>query len=149
MINYKLVVCLLLAGIQAVAQDPVSWQFNLRKKAGGLYELHMTASIERGWHIYSQMQPQGAIGFPIVVGWDKNPLLIMEGAVEESGVLIKHREPVLDSESWQYAGKVDLIQVVRMKAKVKTSLSGAIRFQVCTEQKCLPPASVDFRLWLP
>jgi thiol:disulfide interchange protein DsbD len=48
----------------------------------------------------------------------------------------------------QYAGKVDFVQVVKMKAKAKTNLAGIVEFQTCDDKKCLPPKKVNFSIAL-
>ena len=39
-------------------QSPVSWTFTAKKLGVKTYEVHMTATIQNGWHIYSQNQPE-------------------------------------------------------------------------------------------
>jgi hypothetical protein len=55
-------------------------------------------------------------------------------------------DAALDIEAWQYAGKVEFVQQVKFKAKTKTNLSGTIEYQVCTDEKCLPPTTVRFNV---
>ena len=49
----------LLVFISLHAQDPVKWNFTAKKIADKTYELHMTASVESPWSIYSQQTPDG------------------------------------------------------------------------------------------
>ena len=46
------------------AQSPVSWTFSSKKIADKTFELHLTADIQSGWHLYSQEQPEDAIAIP-------------------------------------------------------------------------------------
>ena len=34
--------------------NPVSWKTEVKELGNGSFELQMTASIEEGWHLYSQ-----------------------------------------------------------------------------------------------
>ena len=43
------------------AQNPVSWAFTSKKISDKVYEIHMIATIQPGWHLYSQNQPKDAI----------------------------------------------------------------------------------------
>ncbi len=44
--------------------NPVSWAFSSKKIADKTYEIHLTASMQSGWHLYSQTQPDDAIAIP-------------------------------------------------------------------------------------
>jgi len=35
---------------------------------------------------------------------------------------------------------------VKLKANVKTNLSGKVEFMVCDEKQCLPPSDVDIKV---
>ena len=43
----------------AQVKNPVKWTHSAKKLSNGKYELHMTATVEKGWHIYSQNTPDG------------------------------------------------------------------------------------------
>jgi thiol:disulfide interchange protein DsbD len=38
----------------AQIENPVQWNFSSKKIDSNTYEVHLTASIEGNWHIYSQ-----------------------------------------------------------------------------------------------
>jgi thiol:disulfide interchange protein DsbD len=46
------------------AQSPVSWTFTAKKTADKTFEVHMTATIQKSWHLYSQNQPEDAVANP-------------------------------------------------------------------------------------
>ena len=48
----------------------------------------------------------------------------------------------------QYSEKVDFVQIVKLKGKVKTSFSGSVEYQTCDDKKCLPPKTVNFKVAL-
>lgn len=108
----------------------------------------MTASIQSGWHLYSQAQPDDAIAEPTLVSFNKNPLLALEGKIKEEGKLEKFHDAKLDISANQYSTKVNFVQVVKLKAKAKTNVSGSVKFQTCNDEKCLPPKTVTFTIAL-
>ena len=57
------------------AQNPVSWTFSAKKIDDKTYEVHMTANIQSGWHLYSQNQPDDAIAIPTGFTINNNPLI--------------------------------------------------------------------------
>jgi hypothetical protein len=132
----------------ASAQNPVSWTFTSKKINDKIYELHLTATVQRGWHLYAQDQPKDAIAQPTSFSFNRNPLLKFEGKVKEVGVMEKYRDKVLDVSANQYSNRVDFVQVVKLKAKAKTAITGNLEYQTCNDEKCLPPKTVNFTLTL-
>ena len=66
------------------------------------------------------------------------------GPVKEEGAMIQKHEEVFDVDVKSFSNKVDFVQVIKLKAAVKTSVSGTIEFMVCTDEQCLPPTTVPF-----
>jgi thiol:disulfide interchange protein DsbD len=140
---------ILLAGCQANAQlDPVKWTFTSKKIADKTYEIHMKATIQQGWHLYSQTQPDDAIAIPTAFVLNANPLLSLEGAIKEIGTLEKFHDAKLDLSANQYSNSIDFVQVLKLKGKVKTNITGNVEYQTCNDQKCLPPKTVNFSIAL-
>jgi hypothetical protein len=75
-------------------------------------------------------------------------LLSFSGKTREKGVLHKIKNKSLGVEAFQYTKEVSFEQKVQLKGKVKTNVSGSITYQVCTDEKCLPPKTVPFTVQL-
>ncbi|MEJ7912305.1 MAG: protein-disulfide reductase DsbD domain-containing protein [Chitinophagaceae bacterium] len=131
-----------------VAQNPVSWLFSSKKISDQVYEIQMVANIQSGWHLYAQSQPKDAIAQPIIFKFNPNPLVALNGKVKEIGKLEKYKDDVLDVSANQYSNKVTFTQLVKLKGKAKTTVSGKLEFQTCDDKKCLPPKSVPFTIAL-
>jgi Disulphide bond corrector protein DsbC len=132
----------------AFAQSPVSWAFASKKVGANVYELRMTATLQSGWHLYSQTQPSDAVAQPTSFTFNTNPLLVFDGKVKESGKLEKFHDAKLEVSANQYSGKVDFVQVVKVKGAAKTNVTGTLEFQTCDDKKCLPPKTVPFSIAL-
>ena len=130
------------------AQNPVTWTFTSKKLANNSYEIHMTATIERGWHLYSQVQPDDAVAGPTTFTLTNNPLIELSGKIKEVGKMEKFHDKELEISANQYSEKVDFVQVVKIKGNAKTSFSGSVEFQTCDDKKCLPPKTVNFKVAL-
>jgi len=147
----KRIVCLAVLsflGTTAFSQNPVSWNYTQKKIGDKVYEVHLTATIEKGWHIYSQHQSKDAIALPTSVKFNSNPLVSLKGKVDEKGKLEKMRDEVMQIENSQYENQVDFVQLVNLKANVKTNVSGEIEFMVCTNERCLPAKKINFSVAL-
>ena len=140
---------LMLSGfLFAQIQNPVGWTATSKKINDKTYEVHLTANIEKGWHIYSQTTPEGG-PIPTSITFTKNPLLTIDGTAKEVGKLEKHIEPLFSNiEVKQFSDKVDFVQLIKLKAPVKTSINLAVEYMVCNDKQCLPPATKKFSIAL-
>ena len=141
---------LLITGFTVMAQmpDPVKWSYTAKKIADKTYEVHITAAVQNTWHLYSQNQPADAINQPTEILFKKNPLITLNGAVKEVGKMQFFKDEKLKISANQYAGKVDFIQIVKLKSNSKTSVVGSVEYQTCDDKKCLPPKKIDFSVAL-
>ncbi len=138
---------IILSAIVGKAQlNPVSWTFTAKKVADKTYEVHMKATIQSGWHLYSQTQPEDAIVNPTTFTLNNNPLLIVDGKTKETGTIEKFHDAKLNISANQYSNTVDFVQKIKLKAKAKTNFSGNVEYQTCDDKKCLPPKTVNFSI---
>ncbi|HEV7779966.1 MAG TPA: protein-disulfide reductase DsbD domain-containing protein [Chitinophagaceae bacterium] len=134
----------LLANAQLI--NPITWSFTAVKVSDKLYEIHMKANIQDGWHLYSQAQPGDAIVMPTTFTVNANPLFIREGKIKEVGKMELMKDASLGISANQYATSVDFVQKVKLKASVKTNFTGNVEFQTCDDKKCLPPKKINFSI---
>ena len=131
----------------ARSQEQVKWTFSAKKLADNSYEIHLKASLDEGWHIYSQATPQGG-PLPTKITFVKNPLLMFLGAIKENGNIERYHDQTFDVEVTAYADSVDFVQLVRLRGKAKTSILGTIGYMVCTSGECTPPLKMKFLIKL-
>ena len=144
---FVFLIAIILTTVVANAQlNPVSWTFSAKKIADKTYEIHMKASMQTGWHLYSQTQPEDAIVNPTAFTLNNNPLLIADGKIKETGTVEKFHDAKLNISANQYSRTVDFVQKIRLKTKAKTNFSGNVEYQTCDDKKCLPPKTVNFSI---
>ena len=126
--------------------DPVKWTFSAKKVKENEYDLIYTASIEPGWHIYSQYL-DGDDG-PIATAFEfsETDNLSLVGKTKEEG-------PKRLEEYDKFFGmnlvkfKKEAIFTQRVKVNDPSqAIDGYLTFMCCEAGRCLPPADVDF--WL-
>ena len=141
-------VILVLFVFSAMAQikDPVKWTAASRKKANG-YEVVITATLPKMWHIYSQHTGEGG---PVATNFKfaKNPLLTLDGGVKEVGKLKENYDKLFDTQVKYYGDKVDFVQAVKVRGNVKTNVNVTVEYMTCDDSKCLPPAKKTFNVSL-
>jgi len=134
-----------LAVVSAKAQlSPVTWSFTATKVSDKTYEVHMTATIQNNWHLYSQTQPADAIAIPTTFTINANPLFTKEGKIKEVGKMEVMKDASLGVSANQYSRTVDFVQKIKLKGNAKTNFSGKVEYQTCDDKKCLPPKTVNF-----
>ncbi len=145
----SIVVGIVLTGLIAQAQlNPVTWSFSTKKTGDKSYEIHMRATIQDSWHLYSQSQPDDAIAIPTTFTVNTNPLFVLDGKVKEVGKMEKMKDETLGVSANQYSNTVNFVQKVKLKANVKTNFTGNVEYQTCDDKKCLPPKTVNFSIAL-
>jgi thiol:disulfide interchange protein DsbD len=133
--------------VNAQVRNPVQWTFTAKKLNATSYEVHLTATIESGWHLYSQTTPDGGpVATTIEVA--KNPLLALEGTAKEVGKLEQRHEDLFGVDVKQFSNRVDFVQIVKLKGKAKTALNGSVEFMTCNDHECLPPRTQKFSIAL-
>ncbi|WP_143304873.1 protein-disulfide reductase DsbD domain-containing protein [Chitinophaga vietnamensis] len=126
----------------AQIENPVKWNFSSKKVNATTYEVHMTANIDAGWHLYAQEAGEGPV--PTSFKFTKNPLAATTGKVKESGKLHKAFDKNFNSELKYYENSVDFVQTVTVKGKAATKVKGSVEFMVCDDHQCLPPKELEF-----
>jgi Disulphide bond corrector protein DsbC len=135
-----------LIALHATAQDPVHWKYEAKKVKDKTYEVHFTATMDEGWHVYSQTQPKEAVAQPTKISFVKNPLVTMAGKAQEVGKKETFEDKVVGIKQYHYGKTVDFVQVVTLKGSVKTNLAGNLTWQACTDEMCLPAKTVEFNI---
>jgi hypothetical protein len=125
--------------------NPVFWSFTSKKIEKGVYEVVLTATINRPWHIYSP-ESHGGLGLPTTIRFTSNPLIKIDKPLaakgkerqkEEGGVMLKYFE-----------NSVSFHQLLWVKESASTILSGTIEYMACTNERCLPPTTRRFSIKL-
>ncbi|MBS1628022.1 MAG: hypothetical protein JSR09_00330 [Bacteroidetes bacterium] len=131
----------------AQMQNPVSWKFEAKKKAEGVYVFIATASVDKPWHIYSQNTGKGG---PVATNFvfKANPLIKVDGKVSEAGKLEKVYDKNFKTDVLFYSNIVTFTQTVMIKGKAKTNFAGTVEYMVCDDEQCLPPVKKAFDLKL-
>lgn len=127
--------------------NPVNWTVTSKKLKDKTYEVHLTATVNKGWHIYSQFTPDGG-PVPTSISFTKNPLFDLVGNAKESGKLEQRHEEIFGVDVKQFSDRVDFVQVLKLKSPVKTSANIAVEYMVCNDRQCLPPVTKKFSVAL-
>jgi thiol:disulfide interchange protein DsbD len=124
---------------------PYSWTYSAKKISDNVYELHFHVDLNSPWHTIPSLLRMGT--GPYQISFTK-PALYIRRKVKENGKLVQKHEAVFGVDVKYFDGKVDFVQLVKLKTKAKTNFSGSVEFMVCNDQQCLPPATQHFSIAL-
>ena len=128
--------------------EPVKWKFTKTKIDNKTYKLFLKATVDPGWHLYSQTQPISAVAVPLQITFTKNNAISVEGKPKEVGKISKVFDKSLGIGAYQYSNNLNITQIVKLKKVIKTSIKGFVTYQVCNSHQCLPPQDEYFTIVL-
>lgn len=143
--TYFLILILLFVSVQGEAQiqNPVKWNFSSKNVGPGETELVITATIEKGWHLYSQFIEEGG-PVPTSFTFAASPDFTLAGKVEERSKVIKAFEKVFDMNIAYFASEAVFVQKVKLSKE--TTVKGTVTFMLCDDTQCLPPDEKEFSI---
>lgn len=130
---------LLLAGssiTKAQVEDPVSWSYKANKIDGNKYELVITASIEKGWHLYSIALPSGG-PIPTTFTFKPSPDFKLVDKVKELSKPTKEHDEIFNLDLSFFAKEATFSQEVELTSNKTIDINGNIEYQACFSDKCI------------
>lgn len=146
----KLILILALTfGFNAFSQilNPVEWTTSVEKISETEYDLLVTATIEKGWHLYSQNVPEGG-PIPTLFDFETSANYTKKGRVlEEEGHTVN--DPVFNMRIKFFENKTVFKQRIEILNNSTSVVKGKVEFMVCDDTRCLPPNDVDLIFNIP
>lgn len=128
-------------GAFAQIEDPVTWSYAAKKVSNTEAIIYLKASMEKGWHIYSQNVKEGG---PIKtsIKFEPSTSYTKVGKTVEPKPITKFEDTFKMDVSY-FENDVIFQQRVKL-AKGAAVVKGTVEFMVCNDRKCLPPNEVSF-----
>ena len=121
-------------------EDPVKWTTKVIKTSDTEATLITKATIEKGWHLYSQSVPENG-PLPTVFAYKSSENYNLIGSTEEEkGHTVN--DPVFEMVIKFFENKATFEQKINISEELKT-ITATVEFMVCDDEKCLPPTEVD------
>lgn len=128
-------------GASAQIETPVTWSYQQKKISKTEAIVYIRATIDKGWHIYSQkVKPGGPIPTNFIFAASKD--FVKVGSVVEPKAKTKF-EKVFNMEVGYFENQVIFQQKVKL-LKPNAVIKGKLEYMVCDATRCLPPSEVDF-----
>ncbi|WP_139854068.1 protein-disulfide reductase DsbD family protein [Aequorivita sinensis] len=144
---YLLLTIVSLSTVQSQILDPIKWSTSVKKISETEYDLISKATIDGGWHLYSQVVPEGG-PLPTVFTFEENNAYKTIGKVKE-GKGVTELDPVFDMIITFFSNTATFTQRVQLTGDKGTTVKGEVEFMVCDDTRCLPPNYVDLIFKIP
>ena len=134
-------------GAFAQVENPVKWAPGAKRVSPVEATIFIRATIEDGWHIYSQYVEEGG---PIKTSFTFNPSkqYTLVGKTIEPKAIAKFDKQFKMNIGY-FEKEVIFQQKIKLKSPGAANVKGKLEFMVCNDHKCLPPTEVDFVAAVP
>lgn len=141
--KFLLVACLAIATISTQAQilTPVKWSYAAKKTGKNEAVIFLKATIDKGWHIYSQTVKDGG---PVKTSFTFTP----SKSYSKTGTTVEPKpiskfEKVFNMPVSYFENEVIFQQKIKLNA-AQATVTGKLEFMVCNDKQCLPPDEKTF-----
>jgi thiol:disulfide interchange protein len=139
-------ILILFLGFTSFSQilDPVKWETKVEKISKNEFNLISIATIDKGWHLYSQDVPEdGPIPTSFIYDDDGGAFKITGNTQEGEGTIEFTKlfgEEGMDIE--HFSNKATFIQKIEVVG-AKNKVNAFVEFMACNDTQCTPPKEVD------
>ncbi|MCO5936704.1 protein-disulfide reductase DsbD N-terminal domain-containing protein [Mucilaginibacter sp. RB4R14] len=129
---------------KAQVESHVRWSYAAKKTSATEAVVLIKATIDKGWHIYSQTVKEGG---PIKTSFTFAPSkeYAIVGTPSEPKP-ITHFEKVFNMNVGYFENSVIFQQKIKLKSPKASAVKGKLEFMTCNDSKCLPPDEVEFSI---
>ncbi len=137
-------ICLLLIAVvaQAQIQEPVKFKSELKTLAAGEAEIVFTATIDKGWHVYSTDLGDGG---PISATFNVEKIsgAAVVGKLQPKGKEIASYDKLFEMNVRYFESTAQFVQKLKLTGG-DYKIEGFLEFGACNDENCLPPTQVEF-----
>ena len=140
-----LLTCIILWGFSTQAQiyDPVKWTTSVEKISDSQFDLVTKATIETGWHMYSQNEvgDDGPIPTSFSYKDSLNTYQLIGKNTEDIGHTL--HDKVFNMTIKYFEKEAIFKQRINVLTDKEIVFNEVVNFMVCDDASCLPPTDVD------
>ena len=130
-----------LAAADAQKLDPIQWTLTSdisKAPAGSSVPLHLKATFQEGWHLYSLTTPKGG-PIPTTAELAENPAVKDAKLYQPPPIRQFDKNFNLDTETFEKQVDLPLTAALAPDSKGSVELTANVRYQACNDRQCLPP----------
>jgi hypothetical protein len=129
--------------LKAQILTPVRWSYGSKKTGKNEAVVFAKATIDNGWHIYSQTVKDGG---PVKTSFtfSKSESYTLIGNTIEPTPITRN-EKVFSMDVSYFEKSVIFQQKIKLKAN-QTIVKGTLEYMTCNDKQCLQPEEIDFSI---
>ena len=137
-----------LLSIAAFAQDnnTVQWKVESIQKDKGTVQLVMTATVKKGWYVYSQYLESDDGPVKTSIELEENKSITKIDTALEQGDKIEGYDALFDMKITKYKNQLKITQTLQVNQA--TTVKGFVTYMSCNDEMCLPPTDFHFEIAL-
>ena len=140
---FPFVLLLFAVAVQAQIQDPVKFNSELKILAADEAEVVFTATIDKGWHVYSTDLGDGG---PISATFNVEKISGAEvvGKLKPVGKEISTFDKLFEMKVRYFENTAQFVQKLKLTGGAY-QIEGYLEYGACNDENCLPPTQVPFK----
>ena len=131
------------SAVKAQILTPVKWSYAAKKTGKNEAVVFLKATIDDGWHIYSQTVKDGG---PVKTSFTFTPstaYALIGNTIEPTPVT--RNEKVFNMDVSFFEKSVIFQQKIRLKAN-QTIVKGTLEYMTCNDKQCKQPEDIEFSI---
>ena len=123
-------------------QEPVKFKSELKTLAAGEAEIVFTATIDKGWHVYSTDLGDGG---PISATFNVEKIsgATVVGKLQPKGKEIASYDKLFEMNVRYFESTAQFVQKLKLTGG-DYKIEGFLEYGACNDENCLPPTQVEF-----
>ena len=131
----------------APIENHVKWGYFAKRTSPREATIYIKATIDDGWHIYSQHIEEGGPTKTEITFTPSNGYSLV-GKTVEPKALTKFDKLLKMNVGW-FEKEVVFTQKIKLKTALATEVKCKLEFGVCNDKNCLPPDEATFNIPVP
>lgn len=123
--------------------NPTNWSFTIEKINDRVYDLVVSASIDKGWHIYAQELESDEGPIPTTIEIIEGGTFKLVGKPSEPKPLRKYDDGFLMNVDY-HEGTPQFKQRIELTSEELPVVSGTVKYMICNDSGCMPGDDVYF-----
>ncbi|MEW7290526.1 protein-disulfide reductase DsbD family protein [Aquimarina sp. 2304DJ70-9] len=128
--------------------DPIKWKANVEKESEDSYILYFKATLDKGWHLYSQNEAETDEIAPTPTEFTFNngaeTYTLVGETTEPKG--IEKYDNIFEMDVKYFEKEATFSQKIKLVNKNLAAVKAEVFFSVCDDEKCLAPEVIEFDL---
>ncbi|WP_103071406.1 protein-disulfide reductase DsbD family protein [Aquimarina sediminis] len=126
--------------------DPIKWKASVEKEGENEFVLYFEATLDKGWHLYSQNESDSdeIAPMPTEFTYNNTPetYILVGETIEPKG--IEKYDNIFEMNVKSFEDKVTFFQKIKRIDKNLENIKAEVFFSICDDERCLAPETINF-----